>query len=255
MEKELKAPVAEIFTSCQMEGPTIGTPSVFIRFWGCNLRCQFNSDKCDTVYAVKTDRNKARQYTAEGLAQEINKYIIEHYTKYDTLISNLVITGGEPFLYQEFLLHFFKELDKILSFKPTIEIETNGTISVLHGYKICNKVYDMDDYVTQYNVSVKLSNSNQETKTYDKRRINKKALNTFPVDKSIFKFVVDGNADMFEIKQLTREYNFPVYLMPQGMTRADIIKKGPEVVYLAIMNGYKYSPREHIILWDKKRGV
>src|SRR5687767_11869448 len=38
--------IAEIFHSLQGEGRCAGTPSVFIRTSGCNLRCWF----CDTPY-------------------------------------------------------------------------------------------------------------------------------------------------------------------------------------------------------------
>ncbi len=38
--------VNEIFTSLQGEGYWTGTPMVFLRFAGCNLRCPF----CDTAH-------------------------------------------------------------------------------------------------------------------------------------------------------------------------------------------------------------
>ena len=39
-----KTKVREIFTSIQGEGPYVGVKQLFVRFCGCNLRC----DYCDT---------------------------------------------------------------------------------------------------------------------------------------------------------------------------------------------------------------
>jgi len=39
--------LSEIFYSLQGEGVLIGTPTVFVRTAGCNLRCNW----CDTEYA------------------------------------------------------------------------------------------------------------------------------------------------------------------------------------------------------------
>ncbi len=41
--------INEIFYSLQGEGLLVGTPSVFIRTSGCNLRCTY----CDTIYAYE----------------------------------------------------------------------------------------------------------------------------------------------------------------------------------------------------------
>ncbi|MBO8477106.1 MAG: 7-carboxy-7-deazaguanine synthase QueE, partial [Bacteroidetes bacterium] len=40
--------INEIFYSLQGEGYFTGTPSVFIRFSGCNLKCPF----CDTDHSL-----------------------------------------------------------------------------------------------------------------------------------------------------------------------------------------------------------
>ena len=41
----MTAKVSEIFLSYQGEGPYVGSHQLFVRFYGCNLKCVF----CDTV--------------------------------------------------------------------------------------------------------------------------------------------------------------------------------------------------------------
>ena len=48
--------VNEIFYSIQGEGRYTGTPAVFIRLAGCNLRCDF----CDTEHQPYQDSPKRR---------------------------------------------------------------------------------------------------------------------------------------------------------------------------------------------------
>lgn len=94
--------VNEIFYSLQGEGYFTGTPAVFLRFSGCNLRCDF----CDTRHEEFT----------EMTAAEIIAAVSAHPSRH------IVVTGGEPSL----------QLDDILvSMLHTagffIQTETNGT--------------------------------------------------------------------------------------------------------------------------------
>jgi 7-carboxy-7-deazaguanine synthase len=250
MNKIITAPICEIFTSIQGEFYSLGVPSIFIRFWGCNLRCRFNDKYCDTPYSVVTGYNKSKLYTPEELFDKIKK-ILEDKPN----IKNIVITGGEALLYQKFLKSFFSLIkfinisNKIIKNDNniTIEIETNGTIIVEN---------EIANYVDRFNISPKLKNSNQEHSVFDKLRINYNALNSFPKQKSIFKFVIDNENDIIEVKQIEEKCsNIPVYLMPEGISRIQINDKGRQIVELCVKYGYKYCPREHINLWSKKRGV
>lgn len=96
--------INEIFHSLQGEGFHTGTPAVFVRFSGCNLRCAF----CDTQHQA------GEMMTVQAIVDEINKY------PHAPLI---VLTGGEPSLYIDEA--FIAEL-KIKTCKY-IAIETNGT--------------------------------------------------------------------------------------------------------------------------------
>lgn len=102
-EKRLK--INEIFCSLQGEGFHTGVPSIFIRFSGCNLACEF----CDTIH----------QNGAMMTAQEI----ISEVKKYSGNAQLIVLTGGEPSLFiDESFVSALKEETGL-----PIAIETNGT--------------------------------------------------------------------------------------------------------------------------------
>lgn len=97
--------VKEIFYSLQGEGRHAGTPAVFIRFAGCNLKCPF----CDTDWTKGVEMTAAEIVAeAQGLAKELPALV--------------VLTGGEPTLQVDAPL-----LDRLHTKFETIAIETNGT--------------------------------------------------------------------------------------------------------------------------------
>ena len=96
--------INEIFYSLQGEGFHTGTPVVFVRFSGCNLRCTF----CDTQHQA------GEMMSLQEIVNEVNRYPIA---------SLLVLTGGEPSLFIDEAL--VAELKQKTGKK--IAIETNGT--------------------------------------------------------------------------------------------------------------------------------
>jgi organic radical activating enzyme len=113
----IKAPIAEIFFSYQGEGIYIGKPQVFVRFSGCNLKC----DYCDT----KTNRKK--YLSVNEIVQKIDKLSKKHFQPGSKIDKNVSLTGGEPLLYAEFLKKLLPVLKKK---KYTIYLETNGTLPI-----------------------------------------------------------------------------------------------------------------------------
>lgn len=94
--------VNEIFYSLQGEGANTGTPAVFVRFAGCNLRCPF----CDTEFETYTEM------TAEEILDALDEYPSDF----------IVLTGGEPSLQvDDALVEALHDRDKVIA------IETNGT--------------------------------------------------------------------------------------------------------------------------------
>ena len=96
--------VNEIFFSLQGEGFWAGTPMVFVRLSGCNLRCPF----CDT------DHGPYREMTADEIVAAVRAH--------GGGVHRICLTGGEPLLQaDEELLSAFH------AFGYTIHLETNGT--------------------------------------------------------------------------------------------------------------------------------
>lgn len=97
--------INEIFYSLQGEGFHTGTPSIFIRFSGCNLKCSF----CDTRHE-------------EGILMS-DEEILAEVEKYPA--ASVILTGGEPSLWID--AEFVELLHKAGKY---VCIETNGTRSL-----------------------------------------------------------------------------------------------------------------------------
>lgn len=117
----LKAPISEIFASYQGEGVYVGQPQIFVRFAGCNLRC----DYCDTPKNQVLEENQ--QYLSlDTIIAKIKELSSKRLSGGEGSVPKTVsLTGGEPLLYPHFLE---KLLPKIKKLKLKIYLETNGTI-------------------------------------------------------------------------------------------------------------------------------
>ncbi|MBO4753935.1 MAG: radical SAM protein [Bacteroidales bacterium] len=103
--------VKEIFYSLQGEGHFTGTPAVFVRFAGCNLRCWF----CDTDFENGQELSE----------DEIVEAVLQYPTRY------VVITGGEPTLQLTASL-----CDKLHAQGRYLMMETNGTRPLPEGCQV-----------------------------------------------------------------------------------------------------------------------
>ena len=123
--QNIKAPINEVFFSCQGEGPFWGEPQIFVRFAGCNLKCNY----CDTAYSQKISA-KTKYYSVEALIKKIKSF------KGSKVVS---ITGGEPLLHIDFLKILLPALKKA---KFSIYLETNGTLpkNLKQIIKFCDTV-------------------------------------------------------------------------------------------------------------------
>ena len=240
----------EIFHSIQGEGRNMGKPSIFIRLSLCNLYCKW----CDTDYTWNWQGTKFthdndslpgyKKYDKEELIvllpdEDILKIVAPINCK------NIVITGGEPLVQQKQLKNLLATL-KAHNPAYHIEFETNGTLQPLA---------EVDALTDQYNVSLKLSNSNVSIED----RLNPEAIAWFAASpKANFKFVVDHQEDLNEILGLIDQYKIDpakVYLMPQGTSAASLHEKESWIVEICKSYNFNYTDRLHIHIWGAKRGI
>jgi len=223
--------VNEIFKSIQGEGPNFGKPAIFLRTAQCNLKCTW----CDTKYTWDWENYDFQKEVNEMTIDEIKGAIL------DLEINHLVITGGEPLLQQD-------DLVDLLSFlKPNfyVEIETNCTI-------LPNKM--LTDLVDQWNVSPKTENSGNPLELYEDNECYYFFANQ---ENCFFKYVVESDADIPEIKKFVTKYKIPekrVQLMTQASTKEEISIREQSISELAKLHNFTFSPRLHVAMWGSQRG-
>ena len=223
--------VNEIFKSIQGEGPNFGKPAIFLRTAQCNLKCTW----CDTKYTWDWKNYDFQKEVKEMTIDEVKDAIL------DLEIKHLVITGGEPLLQQD-------DLADLLSFlKPDfyVEVETNCTI-------LPNKM--LTDLIDQWNVSPKTKNSGNPLELCENNECYYFFANQ---ENCFFKYVIENESDIPEIKKFVTKYNIPenrVQLMTQASTKEEISMKEKSISELAKLHNFSFSPRLHVAMWGSQRG-
>jgi 7-carboxy-7-deazaguanine synthase len=222
--------IAEIFYSIQGEGALIGTPSVFVRTSGCNLRCTW----CDTPYTSWTPEGEER--SLDSVVEEVDGYGAAH----------VVVTGGEPMIAPE-----IEELTHRLS--QHVTIETAGTV-------------DTPVRCDLMSISPKLANSTphdrdggrwaqQHERLRYQPEILKRLIQLYPYQ---LKFVIVDPGDLAQVRAMVEEIGAAanrVMLMPEGVDAAALAERGRWLAEVAKREGFRFTPRLHIDLWGNRRGV
>ena len=225
--------IAEIYPSLQGEGFLTGTPSVFVRASGCNLRCRY----CDTPFS---SWNPVGEDMSVG---EIFDAVIALEHRY------VVLTGGEPMLFSEMvpLCNMLHEAGK------HITIETAGTLSLPLECDLMS-------------VSPKLSNStpadasdrwiSRHERTRHMPEVIRYLVTRYPYQ---MKFVVGDPSDGDEVMEYLAE--FPeidrerVMLMPEGFTMGRLLCVERWLKPFCTKHELMFCPRRQIEWYGSMRGT
>jgi organic radical activating enzyme len=283
----MKLKVAEMFYSIQGEGRYMGVPSIFLRTFGCNF-------KCEGFGMAKGEKSIERDLAFTRI-EEFKKYedlplvstgcdsyaswdprfkhlspVLETDAVADAIVDllpenrwsnvHLVITGGEPLLgwqksYPELLRH------PKMTQCTEITFETNGTQPLSEEF---------DQYLFEewtrfgrdwdkltFSVSPKLSVSGEKWE----EAIRPEVIEQYQtVGYTYLKFVVATEEDVLEAEKAVMEYRKagfggPVYLMPCGGEEIMYNKHKTTAAELAMKRGWRYSDRLQIPLFKNAWGT
>ena len=211
--------ISEIFFSLQGEGVEIGLPTVFVRLFACDLRCNW----CDTMYAV--EGRDFRDHSVSEVLSEIEKHECKR----------VCITGGEPLLQikevEELSNHLIKDNYKILletsghKMPPPILWSENSTISMDCKCPSSSMQDRMD-----FDLFIKLRPKDQ------------------------LKFVIQDERDYEYARDVLNRYNIKANIVFQPTHGSDlgwITKKviDDKLEFIRVL------PQLHKIIWGDKRGV
>ena len=270
----------EIFYSVQGEGIHVGTPSVFLRMFGCNFKCQgFGmprgelSDEYLKVDIKKYDNikdaplvvtgcdsyaswdNRAKHLPRDVQVDELVEELLAvtpngRWKEPNGQDIHLVITGGEPLLGWQRLWPDLLSHPKMEDLR-NVTFETNTTQLLRDNFS--SYIGSQNRLTVTWSCSPKLSVSGESWSDAIRPEV---ALGYYNVANSImyFKFVVVDEIDIREVDDAVSEFRqqgieVPVYCMPVGGCQDEYVENRSKVAEIAMQKGYRYSPRLHVDLF------
>lgn len=218
--------INEIFKSISGEAARAGFPVIFIRTYGCNLRCTY----CDTMYAVE-----GGEYTVKT-----PKQILAECEELG--VKRVVLTGGEPLIQPD----ASDLVDLLCDNGYEVEIETNGAVKLADFHL---KLNTKNKYLLSYTVDFKSISSGMSNKMITDNL-------EFLGRNDVLKFVVGSKADLTQMKSIIHDYEIlgQVFVSP---IFGDIEPK--EIVEFILENNLhnvRVQLQLHKFIWNvNERGV
>ncbi|QOP46443.1 7-carboxy-7-deazaguanine synthase QueE [Sulfurimonas paralvinellae] len=249
--------LVEHFYSIQGEGKYVGTPSLFFRFGGCNMRCEGfgcieKADDgvevlgCDTVYAVNKE-HFSHTWIPITKPQELLS-VLELYDL--PCAVDIVLTGGEPLIYANDEV-FVTFLELLIARGHQVTFETNGSLNIdFEHYPVYKECV--------FALSVKLANSKEPLSKrirgdviYNIASNAKDAFFKFSIDRDSIDLALEDEIESIRIHSPKTK----VYCMPVGGTKAEVEANTEPLIEFCKAKGYNFSDRLHIRIWDANKGV
>lgn len=204
------APLQEIFSSIQGEGPWVGKRQVFVRFAHCHLKCAY----CDTpmqsvdgachvecVPGSGRTEAYANPLTPSALMEILTALLAtaRHHS--------VSLTGGEPLLYHAFL----SQVLPALRLQAPVYLETSGTQP-----DALQALLPWLDYVA---MDIKLPSATQEPPQWERHAAFYQVAVSRPAQVQCFVKLVfndhTGPAELAQVRRIVTDRRTPIILQPE----------------------------------------